>query len=354
MDDTVVNFKVDGKDYQAPVGTTILTACRNAGIDIPTLCYFEEISEEAACSLCLVEVKGAKTLMRACVTKLMSAMEIFTNTPRVRKARRINMELLLAGHPKDCFTCDRNQDCELRRLAFDMDIRDVRFPKATTVEFPIDLTSPSIIRDPNKCILCRRCVSVCANVQAVYAIDSVNRGKRTKIGTYLDKGLGNVECVNCGQCLLVCPTGALSEQNITEEVWKALSDPKKIVLVETAPAVRAAIGESFGLEAGTLATGKMVAALRKLGFNKVFDTQFSADLTIMEEGYELIDRIQNKGVLPLITSCSPGWIKFAEHFYPNMLKHLSTCKSPQQMFGAVAKTYYAQKLKVDPRDIVVV
>ena len=354
MDDTVVNFKVDGKDYQSPVGTTILDACHKIGIDIPTLCHFEDINAEAACSLCLVEVKGAKTLMRSCVTKLTPGMEIMTNTERVRQARRINMELLLAGHPKDCFTCDRNQDCELRSLAYEMGIRYVRYPKATAIEFPVDISSPSIVRDPNKCILCRRCVSVCSNIQTVYAIDSVNRGKRTKIGTYMDKGLGNVNCVNCGQCLLVCPTGALTEQNVTQEVWHALRDPDKIVVVETAPAVRAAIGEAFGLEAGTLATGKMVAALRRLGFNKVFDTQFSADLTIMEEGYELIDRIQNKGALPLVTSCSPGWIKFAEHFYPNLLKHLSSCKSPQQMFGAVAKTYYAQKLNVDPRKIVVV
>ncbi|MCX5680730.1 MAG: NADH-dependent [FeFe] hydrogenase, group A6 [Candidatus Omnitrophica bacterium] len=354
MDDTIIAVKIDGKEYHAPVGATVLDACRSLGIEIPTLCYLEGISAEAACSLCLVAINGARTLMRACVTKVAPGMEITTNTPRIRKARRINMELLLAGHPKDCFVCDRNQDCELRKLAYDMGIRTVPFPKTNETMFEVDISSPSIIRDPNKCILCRRCISVCSQVQTVYAIDTVNRGKHTKVATYLDKGLGHSECINCGQCLLVCPTGALVEQNAVEDVWKALADPKKIVLIETAPAVRAAIGECFGLEPGTLVTGKMVAALRKLGFHKVFDTQFSADLTIMEEAHELIERIQNKGVLPLITSCSPGWIKFAEHFYPDLINHVSSCKSPQQMFGVVAKTYYAQKMNIDPRNIVVV
>ena len=354
MADKTVNIKIDGRDYAVPAGTTILKACKQAGIDIPTICYLEGINEEAACSICVVEVKNAKTLMRSCVTAVFEGMEIFTNTHRVRQARRVNLELLLAGHPKDCFVCDRNQTCELRKIAFDMGIRDVRFPKATKLELPLDMTSVSLIRDPNKCILCRRCISVCAKVQSVNAIDTANRGKMTVVSTFMDKGLGNVDCVNCGQCLLVCPTGAIVENSAVSGVWAALSDPKKIVLVETAPAVRAAIGEEFGLPAGTLVTGKMAAALRRLGFNKVFDTQFSADLTIMEEGHELIDRIKNKGILPLITSCSPGWIKFAEHFYPKVLEHISSCKSPQQMFGAIAKTYYAEKLGVDPRNITVV
>lgn len=354
MDDTIIPVKIDGKEYHAPVGATVLDACRSLGIEIPTLCFLEGISAEAACSLCLVEIKGMRTLMRACVTKVTPGMEIATNSARIRKARRVNMELLLAGHPKDCFTCDRNQDCELRKLAYDMGIRTVPFPKTNDTMFEVDISSPSIIRDPNKCILCRRCVSVCSQIQSVFAIDTVNRGKKTKVATYLDKGLGSVECINCGQCLLVCPTGALVEQNAVEDVWKALADPKKVVLIETAPAVRAAIGECFGLEPGTLVTGKMVAALRRLGFHKVFDTQFSADLTIMEEAHELLDRIQNKGALPLITSCSPGWIKFAEHFFPELIDHVSSCKSPQQMFGVVAKTYYAKKLNKDPRDIVVV
>jgi iron-only hydrogenase group A len=354
MADNTVQIRIDGRSCQVKAGITLLEACRNNGTDIPTLCFLEGINEEAACSLCLVEVAGARTLLRACVTRVREGMEVVTVSERVRQARRVNMELLLAGHPKDCFVCGRNQDCELRRLAHDMGIRTVRFPKAVEAACQVDASSPAIIRDPSKCVLCRRCLSVCRVVQEVNAIDAVGRGKNTKISTFGDKGLGHVACINCGQCLLVCPTGALTEQSAVEPVWKALADPKKIVMVETAPAVRAAIGEEFGLEPGTLVTGKMVAALRKAGFDKVFDTQFSADLTIMEEGFELIHRIQNKGVLPLITSCSPGWIKFAEHFYPRVLDHLSSCKSPQQMFGAVAKTYYAEKLNVDPRDIVVV
>jgi iron-only hydrogenase group A len=354
MAEKTVSVKIDGKDHQVSEGARILEACKQAGIEIPTLCYLEGIAEEAACSVCVVEVKGAKTLLRSCVTKVTQGMEIFTNSERARKARRMNMELLLAGHPKDCFVCDRNQTCELRKIAYEMGIRDVWFPKATKVEMEIDSSSPSLIRDPNKCILCRRCVCVCANVQSVNAIDTSNRGKLTKVTAFMDKGLGNIACVNCGQCILVCPTGALVENNEISGVWKALEDSKKYVLVETAPAVRASIGEEFGMPAGNLATGKMAAALRRLGFDKVFDTQFSADLTIMEEGHELIERIKNKGVLPLITSCSPGWIKFAEHFYPGVLEHISSCKSPQQMFGSIAKTYYAQKLGIDPRNMVVV
>ena len=350
----MVKIKIDGKDYQVDEGKTILAACRNAGIVIPTICYLEGINEEAACSICVVEVKGAKSLVRSCVTQVSEGMEIFTNTERVRNARRINLELLLAGHPKDCFVCDRNQTCELRRIAYDMGIREVRFPKTTKLEMEIDCSSPSIIRDPNKCILCRRCISVCEKVQSVSAIDTVKRGKLSKVTTFMDKGMGSSVCINCGQCLLVCPTGALVENTEVSGVWKALADPNKFVVVETAPAVRASIGEEFGMPAGTLVTGKMAAALRRLGFDRVFDTQFSADLTIVEEANELLERIKNKGVLPLITSCSPGWVKFAEHFYPKVLEHISSCKSPQQMFGAVAKTYYAQKFNLDPRNMVVV
>ena len=350
----MTNVKIDGRSYQVNDGVTILKACQAAGIIIPTICYLEGVNEEAACSICVVEVKSAKTLIRSCVTKVTEGMEILTNTERVRNARRMNLELLLAGHPKDCFVCDRNQTCELRRIAYEMGIREVRFPKTTKLEMEIDSSSPSILRDPNKCILCRRCISVCEKVQSVSAIDTAKRGKLSVVTTFMDRGLGNVVCVNCGQCLLVCPTGALVENNDISGVWKALADPKKIVVVETAPAVRASIGEEFGMAPGTLVTGKMAASLRRLGFDRVFDTQFSADLTIMEEGHELIDRIKNKGVLPLITSCSPGWIKFAEHFYPKTLAHVSSCKSPQQMFGAVAKTYYAQKFNLDPRNIVVV
>jgi len=354
MQEGKVSLKIDGKAYEFDAGLTILEACAKAAIDIPTLCYLKDINQEAACSICLVEVRGAKTLLRSCVTSIKQGMEILTNTSRVRNARRLNLELLLAGHPKDCLVCDRNQSCELRKLAFDMGIREVRFPKATKTELPLDNTSVSLSRDPNKCILCGRCVAVCSAVQSVKAIDFSGRGKASKVTTFFDNGLANSVCVNCGQCLLVCPTGAITEKNATGEVWRALSDPKKFVVVEVAPAVRAAIGEEFGMPAGSLVTAKLAEALRKLGFAKIFDTQFSADLTIMEEGHELIHRVKNKGILPMITSCSPGWIKFAEHFFPEILGHISTCKSPQQMFGAVAKTYYAEKYNIDPRNIVVV
>jgi NADH-quinone oxidoreductase subunit G len=354
MEEKKVALKIDGKDYEFCAGQTILEACAQASIDIPTLCYLKDINKEAACSICLVEVKKAKTLLRACVTPISCGMEIFTNTPRVRAARKLNLELLLAGHPKDCLVCDRNQSCELRKMAFDLGIRDLRFPKISKIQAPLDNTSVSLIRDPNKCILCGRCVAVCANLQSVKAIDFTGRGKASKVTTFFDQGLGNSVCVNCGQCLMVCPTGAIVENDSSSYVWKALSDPKKFVMVEVAPAVRAAIGEEFGMSAGSLVTAKLAQALRKLGFAKVFDTQFSADLTIVEEGYELIQRIKNKGVLPMITSCSPGWIKFAEHFFPGILNHVSTCKSPQQMFGAIAKTYYAKKYNLDPRNIVVV
>ena len=354
MQQEKVCLKIDGKVYECDSGMTILEACAKAAIDIPTLCYLKDINQEAACSICLVEVKGAKTLLRSCVTSIKKDMEILTNTPRVRNARKMNLELLLAGHPKDCLVCDRNQSCELRKLAFDMGVRDVRFPKTTKIELPLDTTSVSLSRDPNKCILCGRCVSVCSAIQSVKAIDFSGCGKSSKVTTFFDSGLANSVCVNCGQCLLVCPTGAIVEKSATGEVWRALADPKKFVVVEVAPAVRAALGEEFGMPAGTLVTAKLAQALRKLGFDKVFDTQFSADLTIMEEGHELIDRIKNKGSLPLITSCSPGWIKFAEHFYPGILGNISSCKSPQQMFGSVAKTYYAKKYNIDPRNMVVV
>jgi len=354
MNEKMMHIKIDNKDYEILEGTTLLAACRKAGIDVPALCYLEGVNEEAACSVCVVEVKGAKVLMRSCATLVREGMEILTNTARVRKARRMNMELLLAGHADDCFTCDRSQTCTLKKLAFNMGIREIRFPKATRVEMEPDASGYSLIRDPNKCILCRRCISVCAKVQSVHAIDVTHRGKASFVSTFMGRGLAHTECINCGQCLLVCPTGAIVENNAIDSVWKALNDKTRIVLVQTAPAVRAAIGEEFGMPAGSLVTGKMAAALRRLGFAKVFDTQFTADLTIMEEGYELIDRIQNKGPLPLISSCSPGWVKFAEHFFPGILENLSTCKSPQQMFGALAKTFYAQKLGVDPRKIVVV
>ena len=335
-------------------GTTIMEACRKMGIKIPSLCYLKDISSNASCGVCVVEVKGAKSLLRSCITKTMEGMEIVTNNSRIQEARKVNVELLLANHPTDCLMCDRNNNCELQKISFDLDIREKRFSRTHSIANALDSTSPSIVRNSEKCILCGRCVAVCSEIQSVKAIDFSGRSTRSHIATYMDAGLGNVACMNCGQCALVCPTGAITEKNNINDVWKAIHDPSKIVLVQTAPAIRVGIGEAMGMPDGSLVTGKMVAGLRKLGFSKVFDTQFTADLTIIEEGNELIQRIKNKGVLPMITSCSPGWIKFIEHFYPNSLKHLSSCKSPQQMFGALAKTYYAENTLLDPRNIIVV
>ncbi len=353
METKMINIKINGKDYQAPDGITILDACKRAGIEIPTLCYLEDVSRNSSCGVCVVEVKGARSLVRSCTACVHEGTEIVTNSARIRDARKTNVELILANHPKDCLSCLRNQNCELQAIASELGIKESRFVR-TKKEQLCDETSPAIIRDPNKCILCGRCIAVCGNIQTVYAIGLSGRGIKTKISTYMEKGLGNVACTNCGQCALVCPTGAIVERDDTNEVFEDLLNPDKVVVVQTAPAIRVGIGEAMGMGPGALVTGQMVAGLRRLGFNKVFDTQFTADLTIMEEGHELIKRITNKGTLPMITSCSPGWIKFAEHFFPNSLAHLSTCKSPQQMFGSVAKTYYAAKMGIDPRKMVVV
>lgn len=347
-----VSLTIDGQKVTVPRGTTILEAARSANINIPTLCYLKDINQIGACRVCLVEVQGARGLLASCTTPATEGMVVKTNTPAVREARKSTVELLISNHPKDCLTCVRNRNCELQTLAEEFGIREVRFPGEMN-NFPVDTSSP-IIRDPNKCILCRRCVAVCSKVQTVNAIGVNERGFETVVGPAQMKPLGSVACVNCGQCILVCPTGALRERDDTDKVWAALADKDKHVVVQTAPAVRVALGEAFGLGRGGLVTGKMVAALRRLGFDRVFDTDFSADLTILEEGTELIHRLQNGGTLPMITSCSPGWIKFIEHFYPDYLDHLSTCKSPQQMFGAVAKTYYARKMGIDPQNIVVV
>jgi iron-only hydrogenase group A len=353
METKMINIKINGNDYQAPDGMTILDACKRTGIEIPTLCYLEDVSRNSSCGVCVVEVKGARSLVRSCTACVHEGTEIVTNSARIRDARKTNVELILANHPKDCLSCLRNQNCELQTIASDLGVKDGRFVR-TKKEQLCDETSPSIIRDPNKCILCGRCIAVCSTVQTVYAIGLSGRGIKTKVSTYMEKGLGNVACTNCGQCALVCPTGAIVERDDTDEVFEDLMNPEKIVIVQTAPAIRVGIGEAMGMASGALVTGQMVAGLRRLGFNKVFDTQFTADLTIIEEGHELIHRITKKGVLPMITSCSPGWIKFAEHFFPNSLAHLSTCKSPQQMFGSVAKTYYAAKMGIDPRKLVVV
>ncbi|RKY39269.1 MAG: ferredoxin [Candidatus Omnitrophota bacterium] len=349
-----VSLTINGQKVKVLKGTTLFEAAKQVNINIPHLCFHEGLSLYGACRICVVEIEGRARLEPSCTTLAEEGMVVRTNTWRVRRARRMIVELLLANHPEDCFTCERNQSCELRELAYDLGVRELRFKKGRKYHYPLDLSSPAVIRDPNKCIQCSRCIRVCLEIQGVGAIDFVNRGGRTQVLTFFNKGLNNVECSNCGQCILACPTGALREKREVDEVWKAISDPKKFTIVQTAPAVRAAIGEEFGLPPGTLVTGKMVSALRRLGFDRVFDTQFSADLTIVEEAHELIERIEGKGILPMITSCSPGWIKYIEHFFPQCLEHLSTCKSPQQMFGALAKTYYAQKIDIPPEDMYVV
>ena len=349
-----MKITVNHQPIEVDKGMTIWQACNSIGINIPSLCYFKDISANASCGVCVVEVKGVQELLRSCITEVTEGMEIITDSPRVREARKVNVELLLANHPEDCLQCDRNLNCELQQLAFNLGIHEKRFVRTRKEHVNKDETSLSLVRDPEKCILCGRCVAVCEQIQSVKAIDFSGRGLKTKISTFWDTGLGNSICINCGQCALICPTGAITERSAINEVWNELHNPEKVVVVQTAPAVRVGIGEAMGLPYGSLVTGKMVASLRKLGFSKVFDTNFAADLTIVEEANELIERIENKGTLPMITSCSPGWIKFIEHFFPSSLPNLSTCKSQQQMFGAIAKTYYAEQAGIDPRNIVVV
>jgi len=349
----MINVTIDGKNYKIPENYTVLKACREAGVYVPTLCYLEGINQVGSCRLCLVEVERQKNLKASCVLPVAEGMVIKTNTKRVREARKVNLELLLSNHNRECTSCERSGNCELQRLSDEIGIRNIEFIGEKTVK-PVDTSSPSIVRDPSKCILCGRCISVCSKVQGVSAIGFRNRGFRTTVGPIFDKGLGEVDCINCGQCIINCPVGALKEKESIDYVWDAIEDSSKYVIVQTAPAVRAALGEEFGLPIGTRVTGKMAAALRRMGFDKVFDTDFGADLTIMEEGFELLDRIQNGGKLPMVTSCSPGWIKYCEHFHPDMLENLSTCKSPHEMLGAVMKTYFAQKHGLDPKDIFVV
>ncbi|MDD3490809.1 MAG: NADH-dependent [FeFe] hydrogenase, group A6 [Paludibacter sp.] len=349
-----MKITINNQSYDVAEGQTILQACQTAGIRIPTLCFLKDVSTNASCGICVVEVKGARSLLRSCITKVTEGMEITTHNERIATARRINTELLLANHPQDCLGCDRNLNCELQTITYEMGITDKRFVRTRKEVLKKDVSSLSLVRDPEKCILCGRCVAVCSEMQTVKAIDFAGRGVKTHIATYLDMPMGSVACTNCGQCALVCPTGAITEKSSVSEVWEAIHNPAKTVIVQTAPAIRVGIGEAMGMTAGSLVTGQMVAGLRRLGFSKVFDTNFTADLTIIEEGNELLKRIKTGGKLPMITSCSPGWIKFIEHFFPASLGHLSTCKSPQQMFGAVAKTYYAEKTGLDPRNMVVV
>ncbi len=348
----MVTLTINGQTVQAPKNATILEAARSAGIYIPTLCYHPELAPEGACRLCVVEASGARTLVASCVYPVADGMVVKTNTPKVREARRMVVELLLANHPKDCLSCQKSGDCELQKIAADLGLRKIRFEGGARKAHTIDGSNPCLVRDQEKCILCGRCIRVCRDVQGMNVYSFANRGFDTIVSTAFESDLGQVECSYCGQCASVCPTGAIVERDDTEKVWDAINDPDKIVIVQTAPSVRVAIGEELGMEPGSIVTGKMVAALRHLGFDKVFDTDFSADLTIMEEGYEFIDRLKNGGKLPMITSCSPGWVNMIELKYPELLDHLSTAKSPQQMFGAVAKTYYPHKAGIDPAKIV--
>lgn len=349
----MVNITIDGKKIQVPKDYTVLQAAREAGVEIPTLCYLKGINEIGACRMCVVEVKGARSLQAACVYPVSEGMEVITNSERVRRARKVNLELILSNHDRSCLTCVRSGNCELQKLAEDLNVKQIRY-EGENIRRPLDDFSPSVVRDPNKCILCKRCINVCRNVQEVGVINANYRGFRTVISTAFDRSLNDVACTMCGQCIQACPVGALREKDSTDIVWKALADKNKYVVVQTAPAVRVALGEEFGLPIGTRVTGKMVTALKMLGFDKVFDTDTGADLTIMEESTELINRIKNGGKLPLITSCSPGWIKFCEHYFPEFLDNLSTCKSPHEMFGAILKTYFAQKMGIDPANMFVV
>ena len=348
----MLNIKINGMECTVPYGTTILEAARGLGIEIPTLCYLKEINEIGACRFCVVEVAGARSLVAACVFPIeRDGTEIFTNSERVRKARKTTLQLILSTHERKCLSCVRSGNCELQKLCKEYGVDDEgRFDGDKPV-YELDYSAAHMVRDNNKCILCRRCVAAC-DAQGISVIGANARGIDTHIGSAFELPLGSTSCISCGQCIVNCPVGAIYEKDDTAKVFEAINDPTKHVVVQTAPAIRATLGECFGMPIGTDVTGKMFAALRRLGFDKVFDTNFAADLTIMEEATELLDRIKNGGVLPMITSCSPGWIKYCEHYYPTELDHLSTCKSPMQMQGAITKTYYAEKMGIDPKDIV--
>lgn len=349
----MVNVKINNVPFQVEEGSTILDAAKAAGIYIPTLCFLKDINKSGACRMCVVEVKGARNLAASCVFPVAEGMEIFTTSKRVLDARKANLQLILSNHSKDCLACVRNQNCELQKLCEENGIREVKYEgQKTTPTF--DNVANGIIRDISKCILCGRCVETCKKVQGLGILGYIDRGFKTKVGPVFDKSFADVNCMQCGQCINVCPVGALSEKEEIHNVIEALNDPEKFVVVQTAPAVRASLGEEFNMPIGTRVTGKMVAALRRIGFKRVYDTNYGADLTIMEEGTELISRINNKGVLPMITSCSPGWVRYIEFEYPELLGHLSSCKSPHMMFGAILKSYFAKKKNIDPKNMYVV
>ena len=349
-----INITINGMAVEAPKGSTILQAAKGAGIDIPTLCYLKEINEIGACRICMVEAdegRGAR-LVASCVYPITEGMKVYTNTPKVIDYRKKTLQLILSDHDKKCLSCVRSGKCELQKLCHDFGVDDENKYAGVANEFEIDDSAAHMVRDNNKCINCRRCIAACEKTQGIGVIGANNRGFITEISSPFGMGLGETACVCCGQCIAVCPTGAIYEKSDVDKIMAAIADPTKHVVVQTAPAVRAALGEPFGFPMGTGVEGKMAAALRRIGFEKVFDTDFAADVTIMEEATELLGRVTNGGVLPMITSCSPGWIKFCEHYYPDQLDHVSSCKSPQQMFGGILKTYYAEKMGWDPKDIV--
>ncbi len=352
--DKMVNLKINGIAVSVPAGSTVLEAARLTGIEIPTLCFMKEKNEIGACRICVVEVNEGRgfRMVTSCVYPVSEGMEVLTNTDKIQQSRKTTLELILSVHDKSCLSCKRSTNCELQKLCRDYGVDQTSFA-GNKPHYELDLSTPHLVRDNNKCILCRRCVAVCKE-QFVSVIGANDRGFDTQIGQAYARSLNDTPCISCGQCTAVCPTGALTEKDDTDKVWAALADPEKHVVVQTAPSIRATIGECFGMPIGTNVEGKMVAGLRRLGFDKVFDTDFGADLTIVEEANELVERIKNGGTLPMITSCSPGWVKFCEFYYPDLLAHLSSCKSPQQMSGAVIKTYYAEKMGIDPKDIFVV
>jgi len=349
----MITLKINNISVEVEANSTILQAARQAGIHIPTLCYLKDVTETGACRVCCVEIKGARALGAACNYPVVEGMEVYTHSKKALAARRNTIKLILSNHARDCLSCIRNQNCELQQLTRELGIRDVEFP-GTMTKKTFDDAAEGIVRDTSKCVLCGRCVTVCQKEQGLGILGIMERGFNTKVGPLFDKSFNDVNCMECGQCVNVCPVGALSEKEELHRVIEVLNDTNKHVIVQTAPAVRAALGEEFGMPIGTRVTGKMVAALRKIGFDKVYDTNFGSDVTILEEGHELINRIKSGGALPMITSCSPGWIRYAEFEYPELLAHISSCKSPQIMLGALAKSYYAKTKGISPNDIYVV